>query len=125
MADLVRGRLADYEMGVIRRRIPGNIGMDQLLLVRAAGLAPVQGDEHGDLGIQRLRHQDTVELVVVIPEHVEIQGDADSGENMLEDVVDVVTAHVEEMEISARGVRVRLFPGVLLQVEQVKRLQAL
>jgi hypothetical protein len=67
-------------------------------------LAFVQCDQHSNAWVHRFCHQDGVELFVVEPEHVEVKGDAHPGQNVFQDVVDVVdvvAANVKKVEVLA------------------------
>jgi hypothetical protein len=86
-------------MGVEGSRIPGDVGVEQTFLVHTARLALVQRDQHGDLRIQRFRHQDGIKFVVVEPEHVQVQRDAHARKDVLEEVVNIVAADIEQVKI--------------------------
>lgn len=73
MADLMRGRLADDIVGVECRQSFGFVRSNQRRFVLSSRLALVQRDEHRDLRVRRLLHQDVIEFIVVIAEHIEVQ----------------------------------------------------
>ena len=98
MADLVGGRIADHEMGVVCRWVLGDIGAEEGLFGLTAGLTFVEGDQHGNGRVHGLGEDDVVELLIVIAVHIEVQGDGDAGKDILEDIVDVVAADIEKME---------------------------
>lgn len=124
VADLAGEGLADDEVGVVGGEVELLIGGEEGLLVDAAGLAAVESDEHGDGGVEGLGHDDVVELGVVEAEHIEVEGDADAGEDVLEDVVDVVAADVEEVDVAAGDGGISALPGELLEVAEMEGLQS-
>ena len=79
MTDLTGSGSADDEMGVISRRIARDVGIDQLLFMLAGGLAFIQRDQHSDGRIEGLGPEDLVELIVIIPIHIQIERDGDAG----------------------------------------------
>jgi hypothetical protein len=111
VADLVGRRLPDDEMGVERgQAILGRfVEIAQLLLVLPARLAFVERDQHRHVRVERFRHQDLVQLVVVIAEHVQVKRNPRPRQDVFEDFMDIVAADVKQMEIGARIVRVALF----------------
>jgi len=112
------------KMGVEQRKVMLPVRIQKPLLVLAAGLALVQRDQHRHRLIEGDLHQDVVELLVIEAEHVQIERDADPRQHVLENVVDVVASHIEQMEVLAGAGREDFFLSVGLQVEQVEALQA-
>jgi hypothetical protein len=55
-------------------------------------------------GIHHLGHEDGIQLVVVVPVHIDVQRHADARQNIFQQIVYVVAAYIKEVEISA-GVR--------------------
>lgn len=100
--NLVRGGLAYREVRVERGRVRGDIRGKDLLLVDASRLGLVKRDDGRDGGIACCFPAEFVELIVVVAEHVEVERDGDSCEELLEDAVDVVSTHVEKVEVPAR-----------------------
>ncbi len=113
------------EVGVVGREIVCLVSGEESFFVDAGGLAFVERDQHGDGWVEGFLHEDVVQLGVVEAEHVEVERDGDAREDVLEDVVNVVAADVEEMDVLAcvGGVG-RLF-CVLREVGQGEGLQAL
>lgn len=98
VAYLIGGGIADHEMSIVCRWVLGDIRVQELLLSLAAGLTFVESDEDGDAGVHRFGEEDVVELLVVIAVHIEIERDGDAGEDIFQDIVDVVAANIEEVE---------------------------
>ena len=119
------GRLANNKMGIVGGEIERLVGGQEGFLVDTGGLGFIQRDEHCDRGVQGLLHEDVVQLGVVEAEHVEVKRDRDAGQNVLENVVDVVATDVEKMNILAGDGGVRAFFCILREIRQGKRLQAL
>jgi hypothetical protein len=99
------------------------VGRQQRLLGLAARLALVERDQHGDAGIHRLGHDDAVQLLVVVAEHVEVERHLHPRQDVLQDRMHVVAADEEQVELGAGRGRVDAFLGVLGEVRQLEGLQ--
>jgi hypothetical protein len=97
--DLVRRRLPDHDVRVERHRVLGDVRVQDRLLVFAARLARVERDDGGDRGVLGAPHALDVELVIVVPEHIEVERRRGTGEQVLEDPVHVVSTDVEEVKV--------------------------
>src|SRR5260370_29352094 len=115
-------RLSDHKVRVEFSRVLCDIGIEKLLFMDTASLALVKGDHHGDARVTGLLHEDIVEFVVVKSKHVHVQGDTCTGKDVLQDVVNVVTSHVEQVKVLACRVRVALLARVLLQFKRSEEL---
>jgi hypothetical protein len=124
VADLVCRGLSNGKVRVERRRILGDVRVEDGFLVHASGLALVERDDGRDRGIARAAHAFRIQLGVIVAEHVEIQGCRDMRQEVLQDAVDVVPAHVEQVEVLASVGRVKPLLRELLQFRQRERLQA-
>ncbi len=120
VADLVGGRVANHEVGIVCRRVFGDIGIEELFLRLTAGLAFVEGDQHGDRRVQGFGEDDIVQFGVVVAIHVEIKGYSDTRQDIFKNVVDVVAADVEKMEHLARVGVIGLFLCVLREFGQLE-----
>ena len=125
VGDLVGGGFTDNEVGIVGGEVVFLVGGEKSFFVNALGLAAVERDEHGDGRVEGLLHEDVVELGVVEAEHVEVKRDGDAGEDVFEDVVDIVAADVEEMDVFAGNGGVGGLFGVLGEVGESKGLEAL
>jgi hypothetical protein len=90
-----------------------------------ARLAFVQGDQHSDARVQRFRHQDVIEFGVIITGHVEVERYTHSRQYVFENIVNVVAAYKEEVEIFTGRRWIGLFLRILLQLKKIECLQAL
>ena len=125
MADLVRRRLAHHHVRIEVGQIAVAILLEQRLLVDSPRLALVQRNHHGHRRIVDLLHDDVVQLVVVVSEHVQVERDAGARQYILQNFVNIVAPHIEKVEVLAGSVRVHTFARELLQVREIKVLQAL
>src|SRR5208283_3424414 len=75
--------------------------------------------------VHHLGHEDFVELRIVVPEHVQVNGNAGTRKDILEDVVHVVPSNKEQVKILTGIIGVRLLERKLLEVRQVERLERL
>jgi hypothetical protein len=101
---LVGGGSADDEMGIIGRGVAGDVGGQQGLFMRAGGLAFIQRDQHRDGGIE---------------------GVGDAGQDVFQEIVNVIAADIEEMKLLAGIGSKDFFFGELLEFQQAEGLQAL
>jgi len=83
--------------------------------VLTAGLALVSCDQHGDVGSVAIFFRISLSSFIVETEHVQIERNADPRQDVLEDAVDVVAPHIEQVKILAGGGRVDLFLCIGLQ----------
>ncbi|MDT5198962.1 MAG: hypothetical protein QOH34_484 [Mycobacterium sp.] len=118
MTDLVGIRFADREVGRVPGWVIGLIRGQDRLFVSAACLRLVQRDLNHDGGVLGQSKQDLVELVVVVAEHIHLDAQPDSREQMHKHAVHVVAADVEDAEIRAGCWPECALAGVLGEVVQ-------
>lgn len=116
--------LADNEVSVVGREVERSVGSEKGFLMHAARLAFIECDEHGDGWIECLLHEDIVQLGVVETEHVEVERDGDAREDVLQDVVNIIAADVEEMNVFAGVGGVGGLFCVLREIRQRECLEA-
>lgn len=103
MADLVGGAVADDEVGVEPDWVAGYIGIQQTFLMHPAGLRFIQGNQAGNARVMHDIHDDVIELVIVVAEHIQVQADGDARQHVLEDLMHIIAADIEQMEIAGCG----------------------
>src|SRR5581483_5052425 len=88
-------------------------------------LALVERNQHGDSGVQRLLHQDVVQFGIIIAKHIQIERHGYSRQNVLQKLVNIVTANEKQVNVFARIGGIGAFFRELGQIVQGEGLQVL